>query len=153
MPTAIGDVVPALASLFTSALAAEPTLVYAGPKVTSEHAKEYVEVAHDPDGEAVVTDQQVSDLGNRWIDESGDVTCRVVVWSGDGDAAPLLARADDLFDILDVALAADPRLGGVISSGNFARALGSVSLAQVSDSTGVKVTLTFTVHYSTLLTT
>ena len=153
MPTAIGDVVPALVSVFTTALAAEPTSVYSGPKPTAEHAKEYVCVAWDPEGgDSVTTAQDESDMGNRWIDEAGEVTCSVTCWTGDTDTAPLLARADDLLDICDASLVANPTLGGVLLAPYHARVLGRTALAQVGASTGVSVRLSFTVRYATLLT-
>jgi hypothetical protein len=160
MPTAIGDVVPALVAVFDAALAAEPTIVYAGPQPTSENAEEYVTVGWDPEGgEGVTSDQEPSDMGNRWIDESGDVIGSVTCWSGDTDdeAVPtLLARCDDLLDLLDAALAADPTLGGVLvggaDDGSYARVLGRAGMTPTTDQNGTAVRITFTTHYSTLLT-
>lgn len=153
MPTAIGDVVPALSTVFRAALSGQPyTSVYTGPKPTGENAQEYVCVAYDPEGGAGVdTEQEISPMGNRWVAETGTVTGQVVAWSGDDDVETLLARCDDLLDILDAALAANPSLG-VLSSGNYARVLGRTSMTPVSDQNGVKVSLAFTVTYSTLLT-
>lgn len=153
MPSAIGEVVPALVGVFTTALAAEPTKVYGGPKPTSANAREYVLVAFnpEPDGNGVETEQDISDLGNRWVDEQGTVQCSVTCWSGSTDPAPLLARCDTLLDLLDAALVADPTLGGVIYAGYFARILGAASLRQESTADGAIVRLGFTVTYSTLL--
>lgn len=158
MPSAIGDVLPALVAVWTAALAAESATVYGGPKPTSATALEYVTVGFDPtgDGEGVTTNQVISDLGNRWIDESGDVVCSVTVSSGGDDLVGLLARADDLFDLCDAALVADPTLGGVLTpgagDGGYARVLGAGGLEQSSGAQGSAVRLTFTAHYSTLLT-
>jgi hypothetical protein len=154
MPTAIGDVVPAVNAVFTAALASQPYVsVYTGPKPNSEYATEYVTVGYDPEGSpGVDTEQVISPMGNRWIEEQGNIQCQVVCWSGEDDTGTLLARADDIFDLLDAALAANPSLTGVLSSGNFARVLGRASMTPVSDQNGVRVTLSFTVNYSTLLT-
>ncbi len=150
MPTAIGDVVPALVSVFTTALS--PVVVYSGPKPTADYAQEYLCVAFDPEGaEAVTTEQEISPMGNRWVQEDGTVTCSITCWSGDDDFAALLVRADDLLDLADAALVANPTLG-VLSSGNFARVLGRTSMTQTSDGTGSLVRLAFTVTYSSLLT-
>ena len=155
MPSAIGDVLPALGVLVTTAVS--PTRVYVGPKPTSENAREFLCVGFDPDGtgDGVTTDQTISPMGNDWVDESGDVTCTVVCWSGSTDTAPLLARADDLLDLVDAALKADPRLGGVLvngaADGSKARVLGRGGMQLSSAARGASARLTFTIHYSTLL--
>lgn len=156
MPSAIGDVLPALVALVTTAVA--PTTVYGGPKPTSDTPAEYVTVGFDPnnpDTDGVVTDQDVSPMGNDWVDERGDVTCGITVWSGDSDATALVQRADDLLDLIDAALKANPRLGGVLvngsSDGSKARVLGRGSLRQVSLSNGAAAVQTFQIHYSSLL--
>lgn len=157
MPSAIGDVVPALGAVITAALAAEPTTVYVGPKPTSDSPTEYVTVAFDPGGDTdwVTTDQEISDLGNRWVDESGDVICSATAWSGDSDTTGLLARVDDLIDLIDAALKANPTLSGVLvngaKDGSYARVLGKGSMRPASTADGAIVRQTFTVHYSTLL--
>ena len=155
MPSAIGDVVPALVSTFTTALAAETGVeVYSGPRPVIADALEYVTVGWDPEGApGVTTDQELSDLGNRWVEETGEAVCSVTCWSGDDDMPALLARCDDLLDTLDASLAADPRRGGVLAQGHFARVLGRGGLEQAADGNGYSVRLTFTVRYSTLLTT
>jgi hypothetical protein len=154
MPTAIGDVVPALTTVISTALAGQQFVsVFSGPKPTADPAQEYVTVAYDPEGgPGVLTDQEVSDMGNRWIEEEGSVTCQIVCWSGEDDTAALLARADDLLDLIDAGLVANPTLSGILSSGNYARVLGRSSMTPVSDQAGVRVSLAFTVSYSTLLT-
>lgn len=159
MPSAIGQVIPALTTVLTTALAAQTgTLVFTGPKPTADYAQEYLTVGFDPsgDGPGVDSDQRVSALGNRWIDESGDITCSITCWSGDDDTAPMLARADIILDIVDAALAANPTLSGVLvggaDDGSYARVLGKASYAPAVGTDGAIVRLTFTIHYSTLLT-
>jgi len=61
----------------------------------------------------VNTEQTAAAVGNLWVSESGDVTCSITCWTGNGTADTLLQRADDLYDLIDVALRADRYLGGV----------------------------------------
>jgi hypothetical protein len=154
VPTAVGDVVPALVTLATTALA--PTVVYHGPKPSSAAPTEYLCVAFNPEGgNGVVTAQVASALGNRWVDESGDVICSLTAWSGGSDTDALLARVDDLLDLLDAALKANPTLGGVLvggaDDGSYARVLGAGAYESTGDTQGVAARLTFTIHYSSLL--
>jgi len=149
--------VPALAALATAAFAAEPTAVYVGPKPSSAAPTEYLTVAFDPsnDGDGVESEQVISELGNRWVDERGDVTCTLTAWTGGTDSAALVARVDHLLDLLDAALAANPSLGVLVpgaEDGSFARVLGRLTLRQESTASGAIVRQTFTVHYSTLMT-
>jgi len=157
MPTAIGDVVPALTAAIDAALPG--VKVYHGPKPTSEQPSEFVTVAFDPEGvgDGVNTEQTAAAVGNLWVSESGDVTCSITCWTGNGTADTLLQRADDLYDLIDVALRADRYLGGVLVAGasddiNGARAFGHGGWSPRSTDTGIVGRLTFTVRYATLLT-
>lgn len=149
------QVVPVLASVFATALAAEPTVVYGGPKPSGDSPTEYLAVGWEPDGDGVVSDRGLSSMGNRWVDESGDVTCTLVVWSGDDDTAPLLARAGALFALLDAALLSNPALSGALiagaNDGSYARTLGQVRVRPESTTAGAVVRVAFTIHYSSLL--
>jgi hypothetical protein len=153
LPSAIGDVQPALVALVTAAVT--PTKVYGGPKPINDTPTEYVTVGFDPanpDTDGVTTDQDISTMGNDWVEETGDVTCAVTVWTGGTDTAPLIQRADDLLDLIDAALKADPHLGGVlVPASNKARVLGKGALRQASTANGAVAVQTFTIHYTQLL--
>lgn len=126
--------------------------VYDGPTVTSGTEKVFVLVGSTgEDDDAATTDLSLSNLGNRWDDESGEIVCSAWATSGSTDIPALRVTAAALVEACRDAVNASPRLG-VLPTGYIARVAGRVALRQSQTSKGAAVRFTFTVTYSSLLT-
>lgn len=151
-PSRLDDVAAALVAIFTSA---GGVTVYDGPAPTQPNIGEsYALVGNDgdptnPDTDAASTDRDWSSLGNRWVQETGEVVCCVAATSGDTDITVVRARAFALFALLEAALLADPTLGG-LTFGEPA-SIPSTRLRQTQNSQGCAARLVFVVRYQALL--
>jgi hypothetical protein len=141
-----GEVIDALVILAgtTSAQA-----VYDGPSVTSESVTDFVVIGgtEDPDDEPSSFDQAWNGLGNSGKLEAGEVTCAVLVGSGDQSVKVARDRALEILDEIETALLADKTLGGVLSGGWCQ--LSSGRHVQRLNTQGLYVRITFTVSYQT----
>lgn len=123
--------------------------VYDGPTVTRESVTEFVVIGgtEDPDDEPSSFDQAWNGLGNRGKTETGEVTCAVLVGSGEQDVKPARDRALAILGEIETAVRLDPSLGGVLSGGWCQVSAGRH--VQRLNSQGLYVRITFTVSYQT----
>ena len=71
----------------------------------------------DPDDEPSSFDQTWNGLGAKTKNESGDVTCAVLVGTGNEDVKVARDRAIALLGEIEAKVRADPSLGGVLTGG------------------------------------
>lgn len=141
-------VTAALVALFDAALTVP---AFDGAVVTSQIPPAYVVVGWSGDSEDSVVDLAVSDMGNRWDDESGTVECVAYSWAADGTLAQHGVIAAGLVDQCRAALLASPTLGGVLMAPCEAH-LSRVTRVREQTSEGPVVRYGFTVTYDNLLT-
>lgn len=114
----VPDVIDALVTLFTASPNLGDAKVLDGPPVTDSPLFEAIYVGYDgdPDGgaETATFEQEWAGLGARAKNETVTVTCAVIAWKGDNNAAARKARRVRAFALLGVVEAivrADPSLG------------------------------------------
>lgn len=141
-----GAVIDALVVLAETTSATE---VYDGPTVTIPTAVDFVVIGgtEDPDDEPSSFDQTWNGLGNRAKNESGEVTCAVLVGTGDDDVKTARDRALSILGEIETAVRADPSLGGVLTGG-WAHVSGGRHVQRLTTE-GIYVRITFTVSYQT----
>lgn len=140
----VADALDGLVSLLTAAL--EPTRVVDGPLVTEESLNKVVGIGYDGDRDgdfaAVIDWEQILATVDGEQDETFSVLGYVSCWTG--DTAEMKARRDEAFELLDLvqnAINADPTLGGLPVSAEFA----SGQLFQESGKFGEQARITFTI--------
>lgn len=142
----IGAVIDALVTLAgtTSALS-----VYDGPANTTTTTTDYVVIGgtEDPDDEPSSFDQSWNGLGAKTKNEVGEITCAVLVGTGNDDVKVARDRALAILGEVEAAVRADPSLGGVLIGG-WAH-VSSGRHVQRRNSQGLYVRITFTVAYQT----
>lgn len=89
-----------------------------GPQANSDAANEWLFIGFDGDrpddgNEAVEAEQDLMTFA-RGKQESGNVTCAVVIRSGDIDIAAVRARAYEVLSHAEDSLRADMQLGGLV---------------------------------------
>lgn len=137
----------------TSALLAQlPTLagwsdipVFDGKPVGATVAGNFCTVGFVDDEDAGSLDSSVSQAGNVFTAESGEIRSKLKVVSGDTTLSTLRATGFGLLDALRAHLAASPTLG-VLPAGSTTSL--SVQVQQAQDGQGAAVALIFTVSYS-----
>ena len=141
-----GAVVDALVSLID---ATTVTHVFDGPPHTADTLDEYVIVGgtDDPDDDAGEVRQEWNGLGAGAKQETGEVTCAVLVGTGDDVVKTARDRALVVLGEVETALRADKTLGGVIVSGWCSLAEGRPS--QRRNANGLYARVVFTVSYQT----
>jgi hypothetical protein len=134
------------------------TIVYDGPGVSNDPGNFLMVGVGDPDSnepsESAAGTQEWSGLGAKAARESGTVTCCALAWSGDtGDAAQQAARESvrDIVADVDLALRADPNLGGAVPGLMWVRYGRNYRLTQLSAGDGVAALLYFEVAYEARL--
>lgn len=141
-----GAVIDALVTLAgtTSAQA-----VYDGPVNITAPPTDFIVVGgtEDPDDEPSSFDQLWNGLGAKTKNESGEVTCAILVGTGDEAVKVSRDRALAILGEFETAVRADPSLGGVLVGG-WAH-VSSGRHTQRLNSQGLYVRVTFTVSYQT----
>lgn len=112
--TRLAEAIDAVVATLTAALAS-PTAVYDGPIISGDYAKSAVFVGYDgnPEGEfeAASLEQQWTGPGARVKDETLEIRCAAVAWSGDTAIKPLRDTVLSLFTAANAALRANPSQG------------------------------------------
>lgn len=117
-----------------------PVLIQDGPWLASPSDPDVICVGWTPEEGNTVDTTVTHDLGSR--QESSDVVCMASSWGGDTDLAARRDRADALLDAVDVELAADRTLGGVVAMAEVT----SHVWDQYQTKGGCQVTVQFTIH-------
>lgn len=136
-------------ALVTVAGTTSAEAVYDGPAVTAEYASEFIVVGgtEDPDDEPSSFDQTWNGLGAKTKNESGAVTCAVLVGTDNVDVKTARDRALVILGEFEAAVRADPTLGGVLSAG-WCQVSGGRHV-QRQNNQGLFVRISFTVSYQT----
>ena len=136
-------------ALVTLARTTSAQAVYDGPAVTSDVPSDFIVIGgtEDPDDEPSSFDQSWNGLGARTKNESGEITCAVLVGSGDEGVKVSRDRALVLLAQIEAAVRADPSLGGVLVGG-WAHVSGGRHVQRLNTQ-GLYVRVTFTVAYQT----
>lgn len=123
--------------------------VYDGPTVTGAAPADFIVIGgtEDPDDEPSSFDQSWNGLGKLGKNESGDVTCAVLVSAGDDGVKVARDRALTLLGEMETKVRADPSLGGALSAGWCQ--VSSGRHVQRLTTQGLYVRITFTVAYQT----
>ena len=139
-----GAVVDALVTLVD---ATSVTHVFDGPPNTADTLDEYVIVGgtDDPDDDAGEFDQDWAGIGRQSKNETGEVTCAVLVGTGNDVVKTARDRALVVVGEIETALRADPTLGGVLSAGWSHLSEGRPR--QRRNANGLYVRVTFTVAF------
>lgn len=141
-----GAVVDALVTLVdaTSVLG-----VFDGPANTSDVPTEYVVVGgtEDPDDDAGEFTQAWNGLGARTKTETGEVTCAVLVGTGDDVVKAARDRALAILGEVETAVRNAPDLTGALTSGWCHVSAGRPS--QRRNTNGLYARIVFTVSYQT----
>lgn len=141
-----GSVIDALVTLAgtTSARA-----VYDGPVNITAPPTDFIVVGgtEDPDDEPSSFDQSWNGLGAKTKNESGEITCAVLVGTGNEDVKVARDRALTILGEVETKVRADPSLGGVLSGG-WAHVSGGRHTQRLNTQ-GLYVRIVFTVTYQT----
>lgn len=142
----IGAVIDALVTLARTTTA---EAVYDGPALTGEPALDFVVIGgtEDPDDEPSSFNQSWNGLGARTKNESGDITCAVLVGTGGEDVKAARDRALVLLGEVETLVRADPSLGGVLTGG-WCHVSGGRHVQRLNTQ-GLYVRVVFTVSYQT----
>jgi hypothetical protein len=141
-------VTAALVALFDAALSVP---AFDGAVVTEQIPPAYVVVGWAEDADDSVVTLDVSDMGNRWDDEAGEIQCAAYSWAGNGTLAQHGVIAAGLVDGCRAALLASPTLGGVLVA-PYSACITRVTRVRQQTDGGPVVRYGFTITYATLLT-
>ena len=127
--------------------------VFDGPPVTSEIPTSYCTVGYVDDDNVGSYADDLSQVGNIFTAETGEVRCRLVVVTGDidsdadgkSDLATIRTAAFTLIDALRASLRTDPRVG-VLPAGSTTSLTVDVGAAQNERGSGQR--LDFTLSYA-----
>lgn len=128
--------------------------VFDGPPTSGDTLADFVCIGHRPDAQepsAGSIEQEYHDLGPAATkEERGEIACYASSWDGDADLPATRARAFALLEQIQTVLRADQTLGltGVRAP---EIELSTGSIAQGYTTSGVRVDLTFTLSYITLV--
>ena len=141
-----GAVIDALVIL---ADATSTQAVYDGPVNVTAATTDYVVIGgtEDPDDEPSSFDQTWNGIGQRGKVETGEVTCAVLVGTGDEGVKVSRDRALAILGEIETAVRADPSLGGVLTGGWCQVSSGRHT--QRLNTQGSYVRLVFVVSYTT----
>lgn len=145
--------IPAAIAGLIATLKASPTLagvdVFDGPPMAGENP-DYMCVGHDPTDPLTAAEgsQTPASLGNRSREESYEIACSLVAWSGGDSIAERRIRAMALFAGVEAAVRADITLGGAVRTAQ----VGSYSLLQELTEQGASAGLRFRIICSARLT-
>lgn len=148
LPSQLGAGIDRLVALFGTAV--DPVRVYDGPEVGSNWQGQWVLVGGDgpvdeeEDAGRVV--QEWNGLGAKTRSEELTIPCALGSSTGSAETS-MKARRDAalaLLALLEVALRADPGLGGFTTGG--AAAMSEMAMKYVSNTQGLAVVLTFNIN-------
>jgi hypothetical protein len=112
----VPQVIPAVHALMASAVDSD-VYVLIGPPGGANVPDKYVAVGYGGDDRAGVTGTGVEvpgyNTGEFWA-ENIEIWCTVSTASGDQDGAAQLAETQAIFDLVQDAVDADPKLGGLL---------------------------------------
>lgn len=118
--------------------------VFDGPPVTGDTPNDYCTVGYVEDETAGSYTDDLSDVGNSFSTEAGEVRCQLVSQTGDVDVPTMRTRSFGFLNTLRTALRTDPTLA-VLPSGSVTSLI--VEVGNVQNSQGSAVSLIFTVSY------
>lgn len=123
--------------------------VFDGPPNTADGPTEYVIVGgtDDPDDDAGEITQDWNGLGARTKTETGEVTCAILVGTGDDVVKTARDRALVIFGEVETAIRNAPDLTGALTAGWAHVASGRPS--QRRNANGLYARVVFTVQYQT----
>lgn len=148
--TRLWDVQAALKTTFTAAVPAA-TVVDAAD-LLGDDPQQLVQVGElGETGDTATASREISDMGNNWDEEAGDVPCRISVWTGNTDPVAPRATCEALLTACVAAVRADRTLGGLLTSPGLAR-ISAVRLREGQTKRGVLIEAGFTVSYTAVLT-
>jgi hypothetical protein len=141
-----GAVIDALVALARTTSAQE---VHDGPVIATASTTDYVVIGgtEDPDDEPSSFTQDWNGLGARTKNETGEVTCAVLVGTGGEDVKTARDRALVIVAEVETLIRADPSLGGVLSGG-WCLVSGGQHVQRLNTQ-GLYVRVVFTVSYQT----
>jgi hypothetical protein len=145
--TKVDAVCLALAAIWQADSDLSGVQVVDGPQANSDSANEWLFVGFNGDvpdeaAEAVSAQQDWMAFA-KTKQETADVTCAVVVRSGDTDTVSVRARAFDILADAEDTLRADLTLGGLVMQSH----ISAHQYIPVITQSGAKVRVTFTVTY------
>ena len=146
MATKLDAVCIALTTLWDAAFDATVQVVD-GPQVNSDPSSDWLFVGHDADRPDDTNDGAVATQDwmafQRTKEEDGEVTCAIVVVSGDTAIPTVRARALDILSDAEDALRANPTIGGLVMKSH----VSEIRFIPVVTSDGSKARVVFTVTY------
>lgn len=141
-----GAVIDALVTLARTTTAGA---VYDGPVITGEVPLDFIVIGgtEDPDDEPSSFDQSWNGLGAKTKNESGEITCAVLVGTGNENVKVARDRALVILGEVETKVRADPSLGGVLTGG-WCQVSGGRHVQRMNTQ-GLYVRIVFTVAYQT----
>jgi len=141
-----GAVIDALVTLASTTSA---KAVFDGPALSANMPADFVVIGgtEDPDDEPSDFTQTWNGLGARGKVETGDVTCAVIVGTGDEFVKVARDRALSILDEIETLVRADPTLGGVLTGG-WCQVSGGRHVQRLNTQ-GLYARVVFTVSYQT----
>ncbi len=139
-----GAVIDALVTLAGTTSAEK---VYDGPAITAESLNDFMVIGgtEDPDDEPSSFTQDWNGLGARTKTEAGEITCAVLVGTGNDGVKVARDRALAILGEVETAVRNDPSLGGVLSAG-WCHVSGGRHVQRLN-AQGLYVRIVFTVSY------
>lgn len=129
---------------------AAPVQVNDGPIPAQQLPAEVVIVGDnaddDDDAPSAFSDRGWAGLGAKKRDETGEIQCAVITQTGDGTFKAIRDRAFALLELLEVALTADPTVGGATGTPGWAY-ITAGPLRETLTPQGAVVRIPFTVSY------
>lgn len=142
----IGAIIDALV---VSARTTSASAVYDGPALSADMPPDFMVIGgtEDPDDEPSSFDQAWNGLGAKTKTEAGEVTCAVIVGTGNDDVKVARDRALSILAEFETAVRNDPTLGGVLSAG-WCHVSGGRHVQRLNNQ-GLYARISFTVSYQT----
>lgn len=145
------DVVVAVTAALDAALACD---VFDGPPTSGDSLADFVCIGHQPDTDqpsAGGIDQEYHDLGAAATkEENGQIRCYASSWDGGTDLPACRARAFATLETIQTTLRTDQTLGLTGVRAPEVEVM-TGQIMQGYTTSGVRVDLTFTLHYVTLI--
>lgn len=121
--------------------------VHDGPPDTDSPTLDYMTVGYVSDDQAGTYSLSQNDSGFQW-DETGTVRCQLVCRDGETGVAGMRVRAFQLADVLETYVRSDRTLGKTLSPDGTIDVNSEVQTVQ--STAGVKVSIVFTLQYTTV---
>ena len=147
MATKLDAVCLALTAMWDAAPALASVTVYDGPQANSDPVTEALFVGYDADRISETVEgaaaRQEWVAGNRMRMEDGEITCAIVVVSGEVNIPAVRARALDILSDCEDVLRADYLIGGAVMQAGISETRVIPTITQA----GCKVRAVFVVAY------